>query len=158
MQAHVWKFAPSDSAYSRAACRATVAAIMRLSNVAMAYVHINCREWRRLFYHVAPCSFQIEPQNDKITLQLDHYISETYIFPPQCHTATQRARERAVIQKVQPALKGGGTTLQAHKVWVTCSSTRGLNIYLLVTQGSLTVELQQRKGGAIRVESVQAAS
>lgn len=37
------------------------------------------------------------------------------------------------------ALKGGGggSMLEAHKVWVTCSSTRGLNIYLFVTQGSL---------------------
>lgn len=58
MQAHVWKSAPSDSAYSRAVCRAIMAAIMRLSNIAMAYVHINCGEWRRLFHHVAPCSLQ----------------------------------------------------------------------------------------------------
>lgn len=35
---------------------------------------------------------------------------------------------------------GRGTMLDAHKVRVTCSSTRGLNIYLFVTQGSLTVK------------------
>lgn len=48
-------FLPSDSAYSSAVCRAIMAAIMRLSNIAMAYVHINWREWRRLVHHVAPC-------------------------------------------------------------------------------------------------------
>lgn len=38
----------SDSAYSRAVCRAIMAAIMRLSNIAIAYVHSNCGEWRSL--------------------------------------------------------------------------------------------------------------
>lgn len=62
MQAHVWTFAPCDSAYSRAVCRAIMAAIMRLSNIALAYVHINCGEWRRLLHHVYQLTkrFQIE--------------------------------------------------------------------------------------------------
>lgn len=109
MQAHVWKFVPSDSAYSRAVCRAIMAAIMRLSNIAMAYVHVNCREWRRLLHHVAPCSFHNAfksshgaiKQHCRSTIR---HVKHTYFL----HSVTQqqrqnegeREREKAVMQKV----------------------------------------------------------
>lgn len=54
MQAHVWKFALSDSAYGRAVCRAIMAAIMSLSNIAMAYVHITVGSGAGFLHHVAP--------------------------------------------------------------------------------------------------------
>lgn len=83
-RAHVWTFAPSDSAYSRAVCRAIMAAIMRLSNIAMAYVHINCGEWRRLLHHVAPCSlqnvFRSSHKARETTQQLDHCICKACRF------------------------------------------------------------------------------
>lgn len=40
---------PFDSASRRAECRAIMAAITRLSNIAMVYVH-NFREWRTLLH------------------------------------------------------------------------------------------------------------
>lgn len=84
---HVWKLAPFDSASRRAQCRAIMAAITRLSNIAMAYVH-NFREWRTLLHHNALCSFpkrvQIEPRSDARTQQNDHWTCETCRF---CFTA-----------------------------------------------------------------------
>lgn len=50
--------------------------------------------------------------------------------------------------------------LETHKVWVTCSSTRGLNIYLFVTQRSLFLHAQGavvKTGGSIRAERSWAA-
>lgn len=41
------------------------------------------------------------------------------------------------MQESVASTEGGRTMLEAHKVWVTCFSTRGLNIYLFVTQCSL---------------------
>lgn len=80
---------------------------------------------------------------------------------------TQQQKKRGVgvenegcnAESVACSEVGRGTMLEAYKVWVTCSSTRGLNIYLFVTQGSLTVKgivvkRGKREGGAIRVERV----
>lgn len=157
MQAHVWKFVPSDSAYGRAACRAIMAAIMRLSNIAMAYVHVNCREWRRLLHHVAPCSFQnaFKPSHGAIKQHRSstiRHVKHTYFLHSVTEQQRQREREereRESCNAESVACTEEGTMLEAHKVWVTCSSTRGLNIYLFVTQGSLTVKsiVVKKKGG-----------
>ena len=140
MQAHVWTFAPSDSAYSRAVCRAIMAAIMRLSNIAMAYVHINCGEWRRLLHHVAPCSLQKTHSNRAIkrennTAARSHDILNIHIS--LYGVSKHKKSESCGAGKC--SLQRGRTMLEAHKVWVTCSSTRGLNIYLFVTQCSLSL-------------------
>lgn len=117
MQPHVCTFAPSDSAYSRAVCRAIMAAIMRLSNIAMAYVHINCGEWRRLLHHVAPCSFtkrlQIEPCSEETTQQLDHWTFWTYRISPTVLNSTEKRKKRgkrasAVMQESVASTEGGG--------------------------------------------------
>lgn len=101
MQAHVWTFVPSDSAYSRAECRAIMAAIMRLSNIAMAYVHTNCGEWRRLLHHVAPCSLQNAFKSSH-TARKQHSSSIIWLFKRtdfslRCGTA--KTETRAVMQE-----------------------------------------------------------
>lgn len=134
----------SDPSYGRAVCRANMAAIMRLSNIAMAYVHNNCGEWRRLFCTMlrlvarkTPTTRATKRGNNTAASSL-HISKHIYIVSLQCGTAGGK-KPRAVMQESSLHWRGR-TELEAHKVCVTCSSTRGLNIYLFVTQGSLSLQ------------------
>lgn len=61
-------FAPSDSAYSRAVCGCWAPSWQPLwgsPNIAMAYVHMKCGEWRRLEHHVALFSLFLAASQNK---------------------------------------------------------------------------------------------
>lgn len=114
-------------------------------NIAMAYVHINCGEWRRLFYTMlrlvarkTPSNRATERGNNAAAPPL--HISNTYILFLYSVAQQGEKKPRAVLQESVACTERGRTELEAHKVCVTCSSTRGLNIYLFVTQGSLSLQ------------------
>lgn len=135
-------------------------------NIAMAYVHMNWREWRRLFYtmmrliaYETPSNWATERRNDTKARLSDVWKIHFLYRATQNTEKGKKTSEGCNAGKCSLHWRGR-TMLEAHKVWVTCSSTRGLNIYLFVTQGSLSLQLKVlycKQGVSIGVENAQPA-
>ena len=58
MQAHVWTFALSIPPIAVQCAGPSWQPLWGSPNIAMAYVHTNCGEWRSILHHFAPCGWQ----------------------------------------------------------------------------------------------------